>query len=143
MKTTLLDFNTPNDEYLAFDSSSYTFWVTCINGICEKVQMTQHVFINLTRKMQNHHAQFFCLPFSLSLCFCVVYCLFVYFSYHLLFKYWLQGNAERNFNQHLIDFKAHYCFEKLLELVKTSNASLPLIVAKICLTILFVSALDM
>jgi hypothetical protein len=44
-KTTLLDFNTHDNEYLAFDSSSYTFWVTCINGICKKVQLTQHVFI--------------------------------------------------------------------------------------------------
>jgi hypothetical protein len=46
-KTILLNFNTPGDEYLAFDSSSYTFWATCINDICEKVQLTQHVFINL------------------------------------------------------------------------------------------------
>jgi hypothetical protein len=35
-------------------------------------------------------------------------------------QYWLQGDVEDNFNQHLMLIKAHYCFEKLLEPVKTS-----------------------
>jgi hypothetical protein len=38
-KTTSLDLNTLGGEYLAFDSSSYTFWVTCVNAIGEKVQV--------------------------------------------------------------------------------------------------------
>jgi hypothetical protein len=37
LKTNSLDLNTPNGEYLAFDSSNYTFWATCINAIGENV----------------------------------------------------------------------------------------------------------
>jgi hypothetical protein len=39
-KTSSLDLDTPKGEYLAFDLSSYTFWVTCVNATCEKVQVT-------------------------------------------------------------------------------------------------------
>jgi hypothetical protein len=37
--TTSLDLNTLGDEYLVFDSSSYSFWVTCVNATGEKVQV--------------------------------------------------------------------------------------------------------
>jgi hypothetical protein len=47
-KTGSLDLNTHGSEYnLAFDSSNYTFWVTYVNAIGEKVQVIQKVFINI------------------------------------------------------------------------------------------------
>jgi hypothetical protein len=58
-------------------------------------------------------------------------------------QYWFQGDVKENFDQHLFLFKTHYYFIKLLELVKTSKASLLLLVAKICLTIMFANALDL
>jgi len=57
-------------------------------------------------------------------------------------QYWLQGDVENNFNQHLILIKAHYYFKKLLELVKTSKASSSLVISKICLITLSTSVLD-
>jgi len=57
--------------------------------------------------------------------------------------YWLQGDVEENFGQHLFLFKAHYYFEKILEFVKNFKANLLLHVAKICLTIMFTNAFDM
>jgi hypothetical protein len=36
-KTISLNFNTLGGEYLAFDSSNYTFWATCVNATSEKV----------------------------------------------------------------------------------------------------------
>jgi hypothetical protein len=58
-------------------------------------------------------------------------------------QYWFQGDIEENFNQQLLLIKAHYCSEKLLEPIKTSKASLPLVVPKICPTILSTNDLDM
>jgi len=49
-------------------------------------------------------------------------------------QYWLQGDAKKNFNQHLLLIKVHYCSKKPLELVKTSKASLPFVVEKILLS---------
>ncbi len=57
-------------------------------------------------------------------------------------QYRFQGDIEENFNQHLLLIKTHYFFEKLLEPIKTSKANFPLVVPKICPTILFTSALD-
>ncbi len=37
--TTSLDLNSLGGEYLAFDSSSYSFWATCVNATSEKVQV--------------------------------------------------------------------------------------------------------
>jgi hypothetical protein len=39
-KINSLDLNTLGGEYLACDSSNYTFWATCVNAISEKVQVT-------------------------------------------------------------------------------------------------------
>ncbi len=36
-KTTFPNLNTLGGEYLAFDSSNYTFWATCVNATSEKV----------------------------------------------------------------------------------------------------------
>ncbi len=47
MKDQFIDLNTPSSECLAFDSSSYTFWVRCVNATSEKVEVTQEVFNNL------------------------------------------------------------------------------------------------
>ncbi len=58
-------------------------------------------------------------------------------------QYWFQSDVEDNFDQHLMLIKAYYCFEKLLEPIKTSQASLPLATVNICLTILFTITLDM
>ncbi len=58
-------------------------------------------------------------------------------------QYWLQGDAEDNFSRHLMLIKAHCCFKKLLEPIKTSKASSSLVVSKICPIILSTSVLDM
>jgi hypothetical protein len=58
-KTSLLDLNTLGDEYLVFDSSNYTFWVTCVNAVGEKVQVTQKVFINLMEDAKSSCLGFF------------------------------------------------------------------------------------
>jgi hypothetical protein len=51
-------------------------------------------------------------------------------------QYWLQGDAKDKYlNQHLKFIKAHYCLEKLLELIKTLKASSPFVETKICPTI--------
>ncbi len=58
-------------------------------------------------------------------------------------QYWLQSNVEDNFNRHLMLIKACYYSKKLLGFVKTSKASSPLTIAKICPTIMFASAFNM
>jgi hypothetical protein len=58
-------------------------------------------------------------------------------------QYWFQGDVEDNFNRHLILIKAHYCFKKLLEPVKTLKTSSSFDVSKICLITLSISVLDM
>jgi len=57
-------------------------------------------------------------------------------------QYWFQGDIAKNFNQHLLLIKTHYCFQKLLEPIKTSKASLPLTVPKIFPTIWSTSVLN-
>jgi hypothetical protein len=63
-KTISFDLDTFGSEYLAFDSSCYTFWATCVNAIDEKVQVTWKVFINLVEDAKSWCLGFF-LPFSL------------------------------------------------------------------------------
>jgi hypothetical protein len=58
-------------------------------------------------------------------------------------QYWLQGDVEDNFNRRLMLIKAHCCFKKLLEPVKTSKVSSSLVVSKICPIIMSTSALDL
>jgi hypothetical protein len=186
MNYQFIDLNIPSDECLAFDSSSYSFWATCVNATSGKVEVTQVVFNNLMEGAKSSCFQVFCVPFTFY--FYVVYYLFVYLSFGLIVvfpficlwfcelvtfliaivefltwelisrfptsylmyvmricypQYWFQGDIEENFNQHLLLIKAHYCFEKLWEPIKTSKASLPLVVPKICPIILFTNALDM
>jgi hypothetical protein len=64
-KTISLDLNALG-EYLAFDSSNYTFWATCVNAIGEKVQVTWEVFTNLVEDAKSSCSCFF-WPFSLCL----------------------------------------------------------------------------
>jgi hypothetical protein len=42
-KASSLTFNTLGGEYLAFDSSNYTFWITSVNATNKKIQVTQKV----------------------------------------------------------------------------------------------------
>jgi hypothetical protein len=58
-KTNSLVLNTLSGEYLAFDSSNYTFWVMCINAIGEKVQVTWEVFTNFVEDAKSSFSGFF------------------------------------------------------------------------------------
>jgi hypothetical protein len=58
-KTGSLNLNTLSGEYLAFDSSNYTFWAICVNAIGEKVQVTWEVFINLVEDAKSSCLGFF------------------------------------------------------------------------------------
>ncbi len=88
-KTTSLDLNTRGGEYLAFDSSSYTFWVTCVNAIGEKVQVIWYIFTNLVEDAKSSCLVLNLLPiFLVSLCFCVVYgSMFIYLSFLQFYYY--------------------------------------------------------
>ncbi len=79
MKDQFIDLNTLNNECFAFDSSSYTFWATCVNTIGEKVEVTREVLNNLMEGAKSSCVQVFCLTFTFY--FCVVYCLFVSHSF--------------------------------------------------------------
>ncbi len=83
-KTNSLDLDTLGGEYLAFDSSNYTFWATCVNATSEKVQVTQKVFTNLMEDAKSSCSSFFPAIILVSLCFCIVY-LFFFWGLILLF----------------------------------------------------------
>ncbi len=79
MKDQFIDLNTPSSECLAFDSSSYSFWATCVNATGEKVEVTQVVFNNLIEGAKLSCVQVFCLPFTFY--FVVYYLLFICLSF--------------------------------------------------------------
>jgi hypothetical protein len=57
-------------------------------------------------------------------------------------QYWLQANAEDNFNRHLELIKSHYYIERHLEPIKLSNSNTSLEMARIFPSILFANGLE-
>jgi len=86
-------------EYLAFDSSNYTFWATCVNAIREKVRVIWKVFINLVEDAKSSCSSFF-WPFPLCFYVFVLFvCFFFVWSLVLLFFWFFVSFLFYNWNK--------------------------------------------